>query len=346
MRYKLISIIIATYNSQRILPLSLESVKKQTYPQNRLEILIIDGGSTDQTIKIARKFGCKIISNPKREPLFAKYLGFIKARGDYILYLDSDEVMENPDSLMLKYLIFKKDKNIGVVIPSGYKVPPGYSSINFYINEFGDPFSFFIYRLSKDANHFTKELLAKYKKIYADKSCVIFNFGNIKLLPFLEFGAMGIMTNLCYLKKNVKEIKKHLFISSFMFYTLNSQTTNVAIAKNDLIYHYSSDTFGKYLKKIKSRVINNVFQTAMGKAGFSGRDQFQPIWFRFKRYLFIPYSLTLLFPLVDAIYFSISRKRSIYLIHPFLCIYTCILIIYYYFLKLLNRRPQILSYGN
>jgi len=114
MRYKLISIIIATYNSQRILPLSLESVKKQTYPQNRLEILIIDGGSTDQTIKIARKFGCKIISNPKREPLFAKYLGFIKARGDYILYLDSDEVMENPDSLMLKYLIFKKNSVINV----------------------------------------------------------------------------------------------------------------------------------------------------------------------------------------------------------------------------------------
>lgn len=346
MRYKLISIIIATYNSQKTLSLALESVRRQTYPQNRLEILIIDGGSTDQTLKIAQKFGCRIIKNPRREPLFAKYLGFIKATGDYILYLDSDETLENSHSLKIKFNIFQKDNKIKSVIPSGYKVPKNFPDINYYINELGDPFSFFIYRLSKDANFFIKELLTKYRKVYEDKSCTVFNFYNIKPLPFLELGAMGIMTDLKYLKKNVPRISEYLFIASFMFYVLNSKSVNVAIAKNDAVYHYSSDTFGKYLRKIKSRIKNNVFQTAMGKAGFSGRDEFQPVWFRFKRYLFIPYSLTLFFPFIDAIYFSIIRKKFIYLIHPLLCIYTSILIIYYYLLKLLNMKPKILSYGN
>lgn len=346
MRYQLISIIIATYNSQNTLPLALESVRKQTYPQNRLEILVIDGGSTDKTLKIARKFGCKIINNQKREPLFAKYLGFMKAKGAYILYLDSDEVMENPRSIELKYLIFKNGRDIRAVIPSGYKVPKNFPDINYYINELGDPFSFFIYRLSKDANFFIEELLTKYRKVYEDKSCTVFNFYNIKPLPFLELGAMGIMTDLKYLKKNVPRISEYLFVASFMFYVLNSKSANVAIAKNDAVYHYSSDTLGKYLRKIKSRIKNNVFQTAMGKAGFSGRDQFQPLWFRFKRYLFIPYSLTLFFPFVDAIYFSINRKRFIYLIHPLLCIYTACLISYYYSLKLFGIKQQIKSYGN
>lgn len=346
MRYKLISIIIATYNSQNTLSLALESVKRQTYPQNRLEILVIDGGSTDQTLKIARKFGCKIINNQKREPLFAKYLGFMKAKGDYILYLDSDEVIENPNSLKLKYLIFKKDNNIKAVIPSGYKVPPGYPSINFYINEFGDPFSFFIYKLSKDANYSLKALRNLREPLYENKDCAVFDFYNVKPVPIIELGAMGTMVDLKYLRKAFPQIEKNPTYIPFFFYLINNGSNTIAIAKEDCIFHYSSDTFKKYLKKIASRVKNSVYQTDMGKSGFLGRNRFQPFWYRFKKYLFIPYSYFLAFPLIDSLLLLAVRKRIIYLIHPLLCIYTASLIIYYYFLSIFGFKPKIKSYGN
>ena len=97
-----ISIVIATYNSQQTLEKSLKSIAQQTYPQNQIEILVVDGGSTDETLKIAQKFQTKFISNPKVEPGYAKFLGLISATGDYLLYLDSDETLDNPKSIEIK----------------------------------------------------------------------------------------------------------------------------------------------------------------------------------------------------------------------------------------------------
>lgn len=345
MKYPLISIIIATFNSEKKLPLTLKSIKKQTYPQRKIEILVVDGDSADMTKTIAKEFGCRIIDNTKREPLFAKYFGFLKAKGEYIVYLDSDEVMENPQSLQLKYRIFKKYRGVASVIPSGYKIPHGYSPINNYINELGDPFSFFIYRLSKDARFFAKSLLKKYKRIYEDKHSTVFDFKDVRPLPFLELGTMGTMTNLKYIKDNFPGINKNLFIAPFLFYIINSKNVHIAVAKNDNILHYSSDIFYKYIKKIRSRILNNVYSTPMGNSGFSGRDRFQPFWLRFKRYLFLPYSLSVIFPLIDSITLSLTRKKAIYLIHPFLCIYTSFLIIYYYSLKMLGIKEKIKGYG-
>ena len=58
----LVSIVIATFNSQLTLPTVLDSIRKQNYPKNKIEILIIDGVSDDATISIARNFKCKRIT--------------------------------------------------------------------------------------------------------------------------------------------------------------------------------------------------------------------------------------------------------------------------------------------
>ena len=55
MNYPLVSIMIATFNSEKVLPRTLEAIRAQTYPQDKLEILAIDGGSTDSTLEIAKK---------------------------------------------------------------------------------------------------------------------------------------------------------------------------------------------------------------------------------------------------------------------------------------------------
>src|SRR3989344_3692276 len=109
MTYPLFSVIIPTYNSQDTLPLVLGAIKKQTYPQKKIEILVIDGDSTDRTVKIARKYRCRIINNPKIYQVYAKHLGYLRSKGRYIVHLDSDEVLENENSFKLKYRIFKKN---------------------------------------------------------------------------------------------------------------------------------------------------------------------------------------------------------------------------------------------
>ncbi|MCK5149965.1 glycosyltransferase family 2 protein [Candidatus Pacearchaeota archaeon] len=88
---KFVSITIPTYNSEKTLGKTLESVKNQTY-KNR-EIIIIDSYSKDETLNIAKKHGCKIIMC-KGKLLEARIAGAKASKGEYILLLDSDQILE------------------------------------------------------------------------------------------------------------------------------------------------------------------------------------------------------------------------------------------------------------
>ncbi len=50
-----ISIVIACYNSERTIEQCLNSIRSQRYPQNKIEIIAVDGGSKDNTLRNDRK---------------------------------------------------------------------------------------------------------------------------------------------------------------------------------------------------------------------------------------------------------------------------------------------------
>ena len=83
-----ISVVINTYNAERLLDECLQSVK------NADEILICDMYSTDKTVEIAKKHGCKIYYHEKIDIVDAARDFIIqKASGDWILILDADEIV-------------------------------------------------------------------------------------------------------------------------------------------------------------------------------------------------------------------------------------------------------------
>ena len=243
----LISVIIATFNSEKTLGKTLNSLKKQTYPAKKIEILIIDGGSKDRTIEIAEKFGCKILKNSGAIPFVSKLLGTSRAKGSYIVYLDSDETIVNRRSLELKYEVFQKDNKIKAVVGAGYKDPTKSSFIRSYINEFGDPFSFFIYRLSKNYKFFLKQMFKRYHIIENHKNYVLFDFSSAKELPIIELGAAGSMVSLEYIRKKFRDFNYETF--AHLFYLIILDKGLVAITKNDVLVHHSSDGFKQYLNK-------------------------------------------------------------------------------------------------
>lgn len=346
MNYPLISIVIATKNSEKTLALTLQSIKNQSYPQDKVEVLVIDGISQDTTRMIAKKFEVKVIDNPKVGFIPGKHLGYLKAKGDYLMYLDSDEELYNPDSLKVKILAFLSDQQIKGVVSTGYKSPKNFPFINRYINEFGDPFSFFIYRSTINYEFFLKKLLERYKRVIDNDNFAVFDFSSAKPLPLIELVAMGCMVDLNYLRKEFPEIRTTPNLIPHLFYLINKRGSLIALTKNDPIIHYSSDTLSRYLKKIAWRVRNNIFSKyTVGTAGFAGRDLFQPLLYRWKRYLYIFYSLSMLFPIIDSFKLVLTRKDVVFLIHPFLCIYTIIIIMYYYLLKLMKINPLLKTYG-
>lgn len=86
----LVSINIRTYNSGKTLQSTLESVKKQTY--KNIEIVISDGFSKDDSVKIAKKYNTTVSFADKLGD--ARYQNYVNSRGKYILSLDSDQFLD------------------------------------------------------------------------------------------------------------------------------------------------------------------------------------------------------------------------------------------------------------
>lgn len=90
----LVSVIVPTYNSARTLGECLEALKNQEYRD--IEIIIADSFSKDKTKEIALRYGVKIID--ALTLALARKEGVELSRGKYILFLDSDQIIE-PDTI-------------------------------------------------------------------------------------------------------------------------------------------------------------------------------------------------------------------------------------------------------
>lgn len=85
-----VTVSIPTYNSGSFLTRCLTALKNQTY--KKIEINIIDGGSTDNTVEIAKNFKAKILT-VKGSLMRSRFEGVKIANGDYVLLLDSDQIL-------------------------------------------------------------------------------------------------------------------------------------------------------------------------------------------------------------------------------------------------------------
>lgn len=340
-----VSVIIATYNSGKLLPMVLKSLSNQTFPRNKMEIIFMDGGSKDNTKILAKKYKCKVFRNPRTEPVYGKFIGFNKARGQYVMYLDHDEVLKNKRSIENKVRILEKYPQLKAIAGGNYINPKNYPFINEYINEFGDPFSFFIYKLSKRNKFFLETMKSRYKVHDIDKDFYIFDLSNSLTLPIIELVAGGSMLDAAFLKKSFPETKKKFELIPHFYYLIHKKKPLVAVAKNDPILHYSSDILGKYLNKIRWRVKNNIFHTSsLGASGFSGREEFQPTLFKIKKYLYLPYAFSVIPAFLDATYLAVTRKNLKYYLHVPLTLYTALTISYYLLLKILGVFRELRNY--
>jgi glycosyltransferase involved in cell wall biosynthesis len=108
-------VIIPTFNSERFLEKCLNSLMKQKY--KKIEVIVVDDGSTDSTVKIAESFHCKVIRNPKRGRAEAKNEGIKFSLGEYLLFVDSD--MELTPNVINECINLAENNRLigGIIIP-------------------------------------------------------------------------------------------------------------------------------------------------------------------------------------------------------------------------------------
>lgn len=90
--FPLVSLVLTTKNEEKNIANCLQSIKKQTYPHNKIELIVVDNFSLDKTVEIAKRFTDKVYA---KGPQRATQLncGVQKANGKYVFYPDADMIL-------------------------------------------------------------------------------------------------------------------------------------------------------------------------------------------------------------------------------------------------------------
>ena len=108
-----VSIIIPCHNNANFLTESINSVLEQDYPN--FEVIVIDDGSTDNSVELLKKFGNKIklIQQENQGPAAARNAGLKAAKGEYIAFNDSDDLwLQGKLSAQINFMLKNPDISV------------------------------------------------------------------------------------------------------------------------------------------------------------------------------------------------------------------------------------------
>jgi len=113
-----ISIVLITLNEEANLPRTLESVMPLAR-DSQGEIIVVDSGSADRTLEIARSYGAKIFVEPWKGFAAQKNSAMEKASGDWVLQLDADEALEPELAEEINWVLVAREEWIRQGLPTG-----------------------------------------------------------------------------------------------------------------------------------------------------------------------------------------------------------------------------------
>lgn len=121
-KYPFVSIVIPAYNEERNIATTLTSLTRLNYPKNKLEIIVVNDGSTDNTKNLVEKFisenktfDIKLINKKNKGKGAALNNGLKIAKGKFFICLDADSIVTK--DALLKILPHFTDDSIAVVLP-------------------------------------------------------------------------------------------------------------------------------------------------------------------------------------------------------------------------------------
>ncbi len=117
---RLISILIPAFNSERWIGEAIESALAQTWPNK--EIIVVDDGSTDNTLLIARTFASasvSVVNQTNQGAACARNEAYSRSQGDYIQWLDADDVLA-PDKISQQLELLQCDGTSRTLVSSAF----------------------------------------------------------------------------------------------------------------------------------------------------------------------------------------------------------------------------------
>jgi glycosyltransferase involved in cell wall biosynthesis len=294
-----ISIVIPTYNSEKFLPLCLQSINEQDYPKDKLEIIVVDGGSTDRTIDIAREFGVtKILHNPLRTGEAGKALGVKAAKNEIIAFIDSDNILDRKDWFKRMVEPFKDEEIVGAEpLYYSYRKEDGYITRYCALIGMNDPLCLFLGNYDRYCY-----LTGKWTELNVnqkDKGGYLKVELNEKAVPTI--GANGFLIRRDILSKC--SIRDYLFDIDIVYELIKQDYNKFAKVKIGVV-HIFSDSISMFIKKQKRRIRDYVRYKKLGLRKYPWSSVSKG-----KLFKFIIYTV-LLFPLLAQAVRGYARRRD------------------------------------
>ncbi|HWD94469.1 MAG TPA: glycosyltransferase family 2 protein [Verrucomicrobiae bacterium] len=127
-----VSFVIPTLNAGGILGNCLQSIRRQDYPQDKMEILLGDGGSKDNTRDLARQFGAVVIDDHGRHMEGGKRAALVHVTGEYVVFVDADNEIAHSDFIRRAVDALSKNSE-ACGVESYYLYSPRMSSLCAYL---------------------------------------------------------------------------------------------------------------------------------------------------------------------------------------------------------------------
>jgi len=320
---KSLSVILATLNSGRTLEKCLQSIRSQIYDQSKIEIVVADGGSTDKTIEIIRKYGGKIILESTGSPEAAKAIALKQAKNEIILQIDDDNIL--PSKTWLKKMVSFLDQQPEAIAcyPWRYTHQKKDKPLNRYFALFGvnDPVAWFLGKADRQSYLKSTWALLGRAEDKGDYFLVEFNPENIPTL-----GANGFLIKRKILLK-AKTEPKYFFHIDVNVDLIRQGFNKYIVGKTDII-HASGESFWRFFKKRK-RYMESLYLKDLPKRRYLLYDKTRD---RQKVIAYSLYSLTLIGPIFHAFLGYRKIKDPAWFLHPLVCF----LIFWIYFLSVVN----------
>lgn len=311
MKRPTLSIVVPTYNAQRDLERFFDSLVRQRLSNTRVEILIIDGGSTDRTVEIARKYKARIIPNPLKLTEPGTALGFAHAKGKFVMVLATDNIFPDQDAIQTIIDVFR-DPRIVAVFPK-HDTGPGDSIYSRYVNTFTDPFTHFVYQDAANARTFHK----LYRTIEHTSVYDIYDYASSPVRPIIAL-AQGFT-----IRKSLMPPRKEVSDDILTVYRLIDERKRLAYVHGVTLWHYTIRDTKQFIAK-QRRAVENAFLRQ--DSGITKRRDVMTIPQRIRMYLFVPYALTVVPALIQSIAGFVTTGEIMWLAHWYISLFSAVCI--------------------
>jgi hypothetical protein len=289
-----LSVIIAVLNAERDLPACLESIRRQRPPGGGYEIVIAEGGSSDATRAIAEAAGARVVNNPERkaEPGYA--FAVQASRGRFVTVMAADNRMVGED-FMERMLEPFADNAVVAAFPRVVSTAKD-GLAGRYFNRYSDPFNHFVY----GSLNTSIDLMLR-----ARKSRLRPTVENHPLLAIAQ--GCTFRTGLVY-QGPPAEADDVLAVINL----IEQGGEFALVAGAELEHHHVSGGATIYRKYWRRTA-----EALGGEQGYLRRKGKLTRARRLRRWLWVPYSASLILPAVHGALLAARHRDPLLLYHPF-----------------------------